>query len=68
MPTYTYRRDLSRSDWMKAVGVAAGAGAGTALVVGYFARIFLQRTPLSEPAPRPAAPARGARELPPRRP
>jgi len=48
MRTYTYRRDLGREDWMKAIGIAAGAGVGTALVVGYLARILLQRTPLSE--------------------
>lgn len=53
MRTYTYRRDLDRADWMKTIGIAAGAGVGTALVVGYFARILLQRAPLREGAPAP---------------
>jgi hypothetical protein len=46
MATYHYRRRLSKADELKAVGAAAGAAAGIAVVAWYFARIFIQRTPL----------------------
>jgi hypothetical protein len=42
MPAYE-RRALSRGEEMKAVGMAAGAGAGIAVVAWYAARIFLAR-------------------------
>lgn len=51
MSTYTYRRELDREGWLKAIGVGVGAGVGTALVAGYLAKIFLQRTPLRPPNP-----------------
>jgi hypothetical protein len=47
--TYHYRRKLERADELKAVGAAVGAAAGVALVAWYFARIFIQRTPLLSP-------------------
>ena len=66
MSTYSYRRDLKRSDRMKALGIGIGAGAGVAAVTAYLAGIFLRRTPLREPpvlpppppAPRPPRPPR----------
>lgn len=50
MPDYNYRRNLQRADWIKIIGVGAGAGFGTALVAGYLARVLMQRTPLREPS------------------
>jgi hypothetical protein len=47
--TYHYRRKLERADELKAVGAAVGAAAGVAVVAWYFARIFIQRTPLLPP-------------------
>lgn len=61
MPTFTYRRNLEREDWVRVVGVGVGAGVGVALAAGYLARIFLQRTPLDAPRvlppPAPVLPA-----------
>jgi hypothetical protein len=47
--TYSYRRKLEKADELKAVGAAVGAAAGVAVVAWYFARIFIQRTPLLPP-------------------
>jgi hypothetical protein len=62
MSTYTYRRDLTSSDWTKALGIGAAVGAGTALAAAYLARIYLQRTPLRDGAgpvtPEPCEPRR----------
>ncbi len=64
MPTYSFRRDLTPSDRMKAIGIGAGAGMGMALAATYLAGIFLARAPLRPPpilveeAP-PADPPRG---------
>lgn len=49
-----FRRELSRQEKLAALGIAAGAGAGVAVVTLYVARLFLQRTPLRPPpVPRP---------------
>jgi hypothetical protein len=46
MRSFEYRRSLSREDWTRLGGVAAGAAIGIAGVVLYFGRIWLQRVPL----------------------
>jgi hypothetical protein len=46
MTSFDYRRELTREDWMKLAGAAAGAAAGVAGVVLYFGRLWLQRVPL----------------------
>lgn len=48
MPTFHYRRRLTREERLRALGMAGGAALGVGAVVFYFARIFLQRTPLRE--------------------
>jgi len=49
MATYDYRRDLKREDWIRIAGIGAAAGIGVGVAVAYFARIFVQRTPLDDP-------------------
>ena len=56
MPTYTYRRELKREDWIRVAGAAAAAGVGMALTTAYLTRIFLQRTPLRALPMEPVAP------------
>lgn len=45
MATFHYRRELKPRDWMTIAGAGLGAGAAVALVVMYFTRIFVQKTP-----------------------
>lgn len=45
MATFHYRRELKPEDWVTIAEVGVGAGIGVALVVMYFTRIFLQKTP-----------------------
>lgn len=46
MSTFDYRRRLDRSDWMKLLGAAGGAGLGLAAVITYVGRLWMQRVPL----------------------
>lgn len=55
MPTHDYRRDLSRQEELRVLGLAGGAALGVGAAVGvvawYLARVLAQRVPLKESAP-----------------
>jgi hypothetical protein len=46
MSTFDYRRKLERTDWLRLLGAAGGAGLGIAAVITYFGRLWMQRVPL----------------------
>lgn len=46
MENYTYRRKLTSSELLPALGAGAGVGIGVGLIVAYLTQISLRREPL----------------------